>query len=62
VDTALRVAKFLLGAAILVLAIIDTDTQPFILILSLVLMGVLTADELMDWLPHRNGKGHVPPE
>lgn len=61
-DTALRVAKFLLGAAILVLAIIDTDTQPFILILSLVLMGVLTADELMDWLPHRNGKGHVPPE
>jgi hypothetical protein len=62
VETALRVAKFAIGAAILVFAILDVDPQPFTVILALVLMGVIAADELFDWLPSRPSRGVVDPD
>ena len=58
----LEVLKFLLGAAILVLALLDVDPQPVIVIIALVLMGVITVDQVQGWLSRRrNGgtNGHV---
>ena len=45
--------KFVLGAAVLVIAILDVDQQPFLVIVGLVLMGVLTVEQFYDWFPTR---------
>jgi hypothetical protein len=45
--------KFVLGALIVVLAFLDVDQQPFMVIVGLVLMGVLTAEQFYDWFPTR---------
>jgi len=51
----LEAAKFLIGAVILLLAAFDVDPQPGIVILALLLMGVLSYDQIHDWLGRRNG-------
>ena len=50
---AITLAKFALGALIVLLAILDVDPQPFMIIVGLVLMGVLTAEQFYDWFPNR---------
>jgi hypothetical protein len=49
----ITVLKFLLGALIIVLAAFDVSAQPFMVITGLVLMGVLTAEQLYAWLGGR---------
>lgn len=50
----LTVAKFLLGAAVLLFALLDVDAQPAIVVLALLLMGVLTYDQIRDWFGRKN--------
>jgi uncharacterized membrane protein (DUF441 family) len=49
-SAALDLLKFLLGAAILIIAVLDNDAQPVIATIALLLMGVVTVDQIREWM------------
>jgi hypothetical protein len=45
----LDLLKFLLGGAILIITLFDNDTNPVVVVIALMLMGVITYDQIREW-------------
>lgn len=46
-------AEFIVGAIVLIMALLGDPIRPGLVILALILMGVITIDQLRDLLEHR---------
>jgi uncharacterized membrane protein (DUF441 family) len=59
-SAALDLLKFLLGAVILIIALLDSDPQPVIAVIALLLMGVVTIDQIREWMNRHRVREETP--